>query len=246
MNLQTETVVSGADSLTPTSDRKHRLGTRMVDRLGRVYRYVQAGLVDLVAGNLIQSPAIVTTHLANTPPAVAIGAASFTYTPGATLGLANQYEDGFLQVDTTPGNGFTYGVDGHLAFAPSAAFTLTLKPDDPIQVALTTSSRVGLIQNPYKGVIQMPVTTATGTLMGVAVCVIPASNFGWIQTWGMCSVLIAGTPALGAIVMGPGAVAGAAEIIVAAGTLIVAQIVGNMAQIGVAGKNNFVLLKINP
>lgn len=220
------------------------LGSLGRTRDGRTFRFVKAGAVDLVAGNCIQSPAIVTTHLANTPPAVAVGDTSFVYTPGATLGTANQYAGGLLQVDTAPGNGRAYLIDGHLAFALSTAFTLNLAKDDPITVALTTASRVGLYANPYNGVIQMPVTTATGILVGVAVSAITAGNFGWIQVGGYCPVLIAGTPALGATVMSPGAVAGAAEIIVAAGTLIVAQWVGQMGQIGVAGKNNMVYLKI--
>jgi hypothetical protein len=105
---------------------------------------------------------------------------------------------------------------------------------------------VGLIANPYNGVIQLPVTTATGTLVGIATYIISAGQYGWIQTWGICSVLTTGTPALGAMVMGPGTAAGAAQVVVAAGTLIVAQIIGHMAQVGVDGKNNFVHVRINP
>lgn len=234
----------GQDDFVSSATPAAGLGDRIETDDGRVFRYALAGAVDLVAGNVLQGPAIVPNHLANTPPAVAIGATSFTYTPGASTGTANQYAGGWMQVDTTPGNGYTYEVSGHAAIASSTAFTLYLK--DAIQVALTTSSRVGLIANPYRGVIQMPVTTATGTIAGIATYIITAAQYGWIQTWGICSVLIAGTPALGASVMAPGAVAGAAEVIVAAGTLIVAQWVGNMAQVGVNTKNNAVDLRIRP
>lgn len=243
-NLSSHPVALSGSFFRSTASPDHAIGQLGKSEDGRTYRYVKAGAVDLVAGNVLQSPAIVALHLANTPPAVAVGATSFAYTPGATAAAANFYADGFLQVDTTPGNGYTYGIAGHAAITASTAFTLNLKVDDPIQVALTTSSRVGLIANPYAGVIQMPVTTATGSLVGVASYIITASQYGWVQTGGMASVLIAGTPALGAAVMAPGAVAGAAEVIVAAGTLIVAQFVGHMAQVGVAGKNNFVRLTI--
>lgn len=238
------TVAIGQADFVSSTDKIHRIGARAESDDGRVFRYVKAGAADLVAGNVIQSPAIVANHLANTPPAVAIGAKEFTYTPGATLGTAAQYEDGFLQVDTTPGNGYTYGVASHAAFASATAFTLKLK--DPIQVALTTSSRVGLIANPYNGVIQLPVTTATGTIVGVAGYIITAGQYGWIQTWDLASVLTTGTPALGAMVLGPGTAAGAAQVVVAAGNLIVGQVIGHMAQVGVDGKNNFVHLRINP
>jgi hypothetical protein len=219
----------------------HPLGTRIESQDGRVFRYVKAGAA-LVAGTCVQSPAIVPNHLANTPPIVAAGAKSFVYTPGATLGAADLYADGLMQVDTAPGPGYSYTVDGHAAFASGTAFTLNLK--DPLQVAISATSRVGLMQNKYKGVIQMPITTATGVLVGVSTYVIASGEWGWIQTWGLCSVLTAGTPALGAIVMAPGAVAGAASVVVAAGNLIVAQIVGQMAQVGVDTKYNWIDLKI--
>jgi hypothetical protein len=243
-NLSAHPVALSGPFYTSSASPLHAVGQKGVSDDGRTYRYVKAGAVDLVAGNVLQSPAIVANHLALTAPAVAAGATSFTCTPGATLGTANQYADGFLSVDTTPGNGYTYGISHHAAFASATAFTLYLKKDDPIQVALTTNSRIGLLANPYNGVIQMPVTTATGSLVGVASYIITAAQYGWIQTAGIASVLIAGTPALGAAVMAPGAAAGAAEVIVAAGTLIVAQFVGHMAQVGVSGKNNFVRLNI--
>lgn len=234
-----------SDSWSSSVDQQAPLETRAEDRQGRVYRYARAGIVDLVAGNVLQGAPTIPNHLANTPPIVALGATSFLYTPGATAAAANYYAGGVLVVDTTPGNGYTYGIDSHGAITASTAFTLNLKSDDPIQVALTASSRVGLIPNAYNGVVQMPVTTATGRLVGVAGYVIPATQYGWIQTWGPASVLIAGTPALGASVMAPGAVAGAAEILTTT-NLVVAQAVGTMSQVGVAGKTNVVFLTIRP
>lgn len=244
-NLSSHPVALAKDFYTSDTVQQFPLGQKGVSEDGRVFRYALAASgANLVAGNCIQSSAIVPNHLATTATATAAGATSLTFTPAATGGAANLYAEGYLQVDTTPGNGYTYGVKSHLAITSSVAFTLNLRDDDPIQVALTTSSRLGLIANPYRNVIQMPVTTATGSLVGVAPYALTAATYGWIQTAGLASVLIAGTPALGASVMTPGAVAGAAEVIVAAGTLIVAQFVGHMAQVGVAGKNNFVRLNI--
>jgi hypothetical protein len=233
----------GQDDYVSSATQVHDFGTRVETDDGRVFRYAKAGASDLVAGNVLQGPAVVTAHLANTPPVVALLATSFVYTPGAATGTANQYAGGWLQVDTTPGNGYTYEVSGHGAIASSTAFTLALK--DPIKVALTAFSRVGLMANPYNGVIQFPVTTATGAVVGVAGYIISAGQYGWIQTWGPCSTLIAGTPAMGAGVMTPSTTAGSA-VVVTTTNLVVAQYVGNMLQIGVDGKNNFVDLKIRP
>lgn len=227
-------------SATPTA----KIGARVETDDGRVFRYVKNGAVALVAGNFIQSPAITSAHLATTATATAIGATTLVFTPGAATGTANQYTDGFMGVSVTPGLGYTYEVASHPAIASSVAFNLTLKT--PIQVALTTSSRLGLIMNKHNGVIQAPVTTATGTLVGVATYIIAANEYGWIQTWGLCSALTTGTPALGAMVMWPGTVAGAAQVVVAAGTLIVAQVIGHMAQVGVTGEANFIDLRIQP
>lgn len=242
-NLSSHPVSMSKSFFVSTADPLHALGQMGMDESGRWYRYVKAGASDLVAGNCIQSPATIPNHLANTPPAVAAGATSFVYTPGATGAAADFYADGYLQVDTTPGNGYTLGIAGHLAITSSTAFTLNLKKDDPIQIALTTSSRVGLMPNRCRGVLQFPVTTATGVLVGVASYVITAAQYGWVQTKGPCSTLIAGTPALGAMVLAPSSAAGAA-IIMTTTNLIVAQLVGRMMQVGVDGKNNFVELDI--
>lgn len=247
MNFQPETVAVYNASKDTGSVQQHPIGTRGVDRFGRVYRYVRAGASALVAGECIQSPAIAANHLARTPVAAAIGAVAVTSDVGATAGVANLYARGFLQVDTTPGNGRMYGIDNHLAFdASAAAVQFNLDTSDPIKVALTTSSRVGVIKNPYDGVIQFPVTTATGILVGVAVSAVAAAEYGWIQTWGLCPVLINGTPALGAAVVSPSATTAGSVDVITTTNLVTAQLVGYMAQVGVSTKNNAVYLRIAP
>jgi len=231
----------GADGWTDSSTQFHALGTTAETKDGRVFKYAQCGATATVAGSVYQSAAPVPNHLANTPPAVAIGARSFTYTPGATAGAANLYAEGYLQVDTTPGNGYVYQVAGHAAITSSTAFTLNLI--DAIQIALTTSSRVGLVHNPYKNVIVNP-TTATASVAGVAPYIITATQYGWLQTWGMASVLINGTPAVGVGVIISGTTAGAVDVAAVAAEVNV-RIIGHMAQVGVSTKNNFVNLKIS-
>lgn len=239
-NFAPSPVAVGQDGFTSSSTPAHPLGSKAYTKDGRVFRYAQAGASDLVAGNVQQSAAPIANHLANTPPAVAAGAYSFTYTPGATAGAANLYAEGYLQVDTTPGNGYTYQVAGHAAITSSTAFTLNLV--DPIQVALTTSSRVGLVHNPYKNVIVNP-TTATAAVAGVAPYIITATQYGWIQTWGPCSTLINGTPGVGIGVVVSATTAGAVDVAAVAAEINV-RIIGHMMQVGVSTKNNFVNLHI--
>jgi len=236
----------GQADLISSATAVHQVGTRAESDDGRVFRYVKAGAVALVAGNVLQSPAVTADHLGTTAAATSLGATSIVFAPtSATAVAVNQYEDGLLQVSTAPGEGYTYGVGPHAAFTTSG--TISLKDQVGLQgAALTTASRLGMIQNPYKGVLQLPVTTATGTIVGIATYVIGANQFGWALTWGLCSVLTTGTPALGAMVLGPGTVAGAAQVVVAAGNLVVGQVIGHMAQVGTTGGINFVDVRIRP
>lgn len=244
-NLGNIPEVYGIDEKNYGSTQLHPLGTIGFTKDGRRFRYAKADSgAALVVGNAIQSPAIVPNHLALTAAVTAIGATQTVFTLGATLASANQYAEGYLGVSTTPDLGHQYAVSGHAAVASAGSMTLNLAPDDPVQVAFSTSTRLGLIANPYNGVVQFPVTTATGGLVGIAVSVIPASSFGWLQTHGIGNPLIAGTPALGAMIMSPGTTAGA-SVIVTTTNLIVAQFVGRMSQIGVDGKCNFVYLDID-
>lgn len=226
------------------------LGSKGVTLDGRVYRYVLAGASDLVAGNVIQGPATIANHLAMTPSTIAtfggaIGDKTVRVTPGATAGAANLYADGFIGVDTTPNLGAVQTVDSHLAITSSTAFDVNLSsPQDNWQVAITTSSRLGLMQNPYKGVIQSPVTTATGLIVGVAPYVITAAQYGWIQTAGPAEVLINGTPALQAPVVGTSATTAGAVDVLTTTNLVINPIVGHMMQVGVSTKCNWVMLSI--
>ena len=245
MHFSGPTQITGIQTQEYGTTQLHPLGTIGETRDGRLFRYVKNGAVALTVGDFIQSSADVPNHKTLTPAAAAIGASSVTVTLGATLAAANDYAEGYLMTAVTPGMGRTYQISGHPAAASAATLAVTLAPDDLIQIALTTSSRVHLIANPYNRVIQFPVTTATGVCVGVAVSALPIDNYGWLQTKGACCPLTDGTPALGAHIMVPGAVAGAGEIVVAAGTLIVAQFVGRMIFAGVDNVRNPVFLDID-
>lgn len=237
-NLGAHPSASSLTAFDSSATQTHALGDQMVDKYGRTFRYVKAGASALVAGNVIQSPAQVTTHQTMTPSAAAIGATSVSATLGITNAVtADQYAGGYLVVDTTPGNGYAYVIKSHPAAAASAACVFTL--DEPLKVALTTSSRVSLQANPYKGVIQTPVTTLTGAAIGVAVHPAAASEFCWIQTRGAAPTLVAGTPAVGNAVVVPGTAAGC---VVVDGGIAATVVVGHLLSVGQDGKNVSVLI----
>lgn len=231
---------SGGDTRYNSTALADPPGTLRRDRIGRLWRAVLAGAADLVAGNVIQSPAQVANHIARTAIAAAIGDTTFSLALGATAAAANQYAGGLAIISVTPGLGQELVITGHLAVLSSGTGVFNLDSATPIQVALTTSSKVDLQANPYRGVIQAPVTTATGVAVGVATSVVTAAQYGYVQTWGPCGVLITGTPAVGASVVGTGAVAGAAAI--ASSTL---GVIGRMMVTGVDTACNAVFLQID-
>lgn len=177
---------------TSSTIQQHNPGTLGYDRAGRAYRYCLNGSVALVAGNLIQQAARDTafTDMA-VPAAVAIGSKTITVTLGGTATTANLFVGGTLAITVTPGIGQTFTITSHSVTAASG--TATFQVEEPVQVALSTLSKVTINQNLYAGVIQSP-TARTGKTVGVATFAIPASTatvpvYGWLGTQGVFAVL---------------------------------------------------------
>lgn len=228
------------DLFTHSSTQGLPLGTCGETKDGRKYRYARAGGTNLVAGNLLQSPAEITNHAGLTPTAAAIGATSVTVTLGATAATANQYAEGYLVTSTTPGHGYAYKIKSHPAADASATLVLTL--EDPLIVALTASSTVDMCLNPYAGVIQSP-TTETGVPVGVANYVMTTLYYGWIQTSGIASVLCQGTLAIGETAVVSNGTAGAVES--GADATDPQPIVGRTINAGSDGGNSAIMLSID-
>lgn len=230
----------------------HELGHEVYSR-GRRYKYVMNGAVLQVAGNCLQAPAQVVNHQGRTPVAASIGDKTITMTPLTTAITANQYAGGYISVDATTGDGYAYQIKSHPAWT-SGTMVVTLMDDDPVQVAIATTSLVSLTPGPYgsggasnsNGVIQCPVTTGTNTPVGVSVYPIPASSttvpqFGWIGVYGPFSTLNTGTSAVNSGAIASSAVAGA---VIIAATIGVAPVVGTFMMTGVDAKQTMVFWRL--
>ena len=197
---------SGMPHIIDESAPTHDLGTKVYTSDGRGYRYIKAGDTALVVGNVVQGPAEVTANLQLSIAAVAVGAKTITTTSTPTL-TKNQYAGGYVVIAITPGLGNIYKIKSHPAVT-AAVVTITL--EDPVQVALTTDSKIDLANDPYNGVIQNP-SSATGAVVGVAVKAITAAQYGWVQVEGPCPVLAQGALAIGGTAVASNGTAGAAE-----------------------------------
>lgn len=179
----------------------HELGEKIYTADGRAFRYVKAGGTALNLADLIQSPAEATGNQSVVVAAAAVGDLSVTTTGTVTV-TANEYAGGWIVVtgEASTGTGGMYRIKSHAA-ATAAVCTFYL--EDPVQVAMTATTQVDIVKNPYNGVIQMP-TTPSGAVVGVAVNEIAANYYGWVQTDGVATVKNDGT---GAITVGTPVVA---------------------------------------
>ena len=220
----------------------YQLGQFFLGSNGTGFRFVQAGGSALVVGNVLQSPAIDTQfNDMAVPAAVASGATgAITITNGTTaLSAGNEFEGGSLTVSVTPGLGESYTILGNSTATNGSALNLYL--DRPIRTAWTTSTKVTLRKSPFKGVIQSPATTLTGTPVGVAIYAIPASAYGFVQTKGVGAALSDNTSIIaGSMVSVPSGTAGAVTLQVAG-----LPAVGYAMQAASSGKDIPVFLQID-
>lgn len=145
---------------------------------GRELVLVQNGAVALSAGVLVQSEAEVTAHqkLAMTVPTAypaTAGATQILVTNGATVLNVNKFQGGYAIVAAGTGIGQMLKIASHASAAASATFVVTL--EDAIVTTLDATSKISLLQNPYKNVIINP-TTATGSPVGVSLYALAAST----------------------------------------------------------------------
>lgn len=176
---------------------QHVIGAYIETADGRGFRYCKNGAVATVAGKVYQSSALDATNLQPSGglgvAAVAIGGKTITLSDSLTL-TKNQLANGFLSIAVTPGQGYLYKIESNTAVTGATSAVIELA--DPIQIALTTASKVIVTPHKYNGIVIEP-GTPTGVIVGVAQDIITAAYYGWIQTKGIASVLFTGTGVAG-------------------------------------------------
>lgn len=187
-------IVAGSpgDQFADTSNKRgHPLGSVMAFADGRRYAYSLASATAIATGKLCQQTLNSTDY-----DQLAVGAAAaagdrvVSVTLGSTALTVDQAQDGYLNIEDDAGEGHVYTIKSHPAIGTSAAGDITLY--EKVQVALTTDTTVGVYLNPYSAAIIHP-SPATARLLGVTPVARTASYYGWLQTWGPCSVLVQGT-----------------------------------------------------
>lgn len=153
-------------------------GQRFNTADGREVVLFQAGSVALAAGKLMQHSAAVADHLNLTVTAFTAANAStgtpayLTATLGATKANQNAYAGGFVNVREGSGLGQLLRIQQSSNAAASGTITIYL--EDAPATALSTSSKIDLIAQPYTGVVINP-TTATAAPAGMTLYSVAAS-----------------------------------------------------------------------
>ena len=218
--------VSPEDVFAYSSTQGTDIGAQVTTGDSRLFRYSLVGAVTVVPGQVYQGPTQDTTN--QNPSgglavaAAAVGTNQVTLTGSLTL-AANLLAGGFMVVNTTPGQGYTYKVKSNTAVSSAANCVVTL--EDNLLVALTTASTVVFSKNPYNGTIVAP-ATLTCSVAGVYITPITTAYYGWIQTHGPVGCLETGTGTCGTAlgVLQGGTIGSLAPAI--AGTPIIAYALG--------------------
>lgn len=161
------------------------LGSKWATEDGRTLTLIQNGATALVSGVLVQTqpettafeklaiPAVVANTTGNPPTAGNIGSYQIIVTNGATVMNQNAFAGGYAIIAAGTGIGQSFKIASNPGVAASAAGTITL--EDPIQVALDSTSKVSLLYNPFNNVIIAP-ATETGAVVGSTLYPVSAST----------------------------------------------------------------------
>ena len=182
------------DPYTSYTNQRFPLGQVMEVSDGRIYRFALAGAAALAASNLDSARAMTANFdTLSIQATVAAGATTIPFTNGATALLENELAQGTILVEDVALNlGEVYPIKSNTADGGTGTVTVTLEDNVKVLNALTTSGKVTVRYNPWLGVIihgsppvQLPV--------GIPQAIIGLTEYGWLQTHGVCQCLIEGS-----------------------------------------------------
>lgn len=179
---------------TNETTKRHKLGTVGVTKDGRKFRYAFSNGA-ITAGTLVMELDITNAgHDTDMviPSAVAADSTSVTVTNNAAAIAKNDFADGYLYVNDNAGQGQLYVIKSNAAAGTTSALVLTLEEDDAIDIALTTSSQVGIRTNPFLDCQTWDADDIDGIPLGWAVAAVGDNEYFWCQTHGPVAVLFDG------------------------------------------------------
>ena len=230
---------SGTTSITDALGNDIPLGSVLYYG-DRVFRYGKVGGVALTAGKLVQTIVGTKADHQDLAPTANVAAGEYAIsveTAGTDLTL-NQYAGGYLYVNDGAGQGQCLKIKSNPVHDHSDDPSVVITCHDALATAITTSSKVSLMSDPWSGLVVAP-AAETGAVMGVPVVDMALSAYGWFQTYGPAAVLTVGTLVLGHNAVRSATVAGG----VAPATSDILDIVGTVMLVDVT--TDYSLIKLN-
>ncbi len=194
-----------------TTSGAEKIGQVATTPSGKVFAYAKAGGA-LTAGQITEPVAVTANYATRTlTTAAAIGSTQVTV-PLGTTASADAFIGFYLVVTDGTGKGQgAYYITGNTAATSGNSNTTVVSISGAINVALDTTSVVGLYPNQESTVIQHTAVVTLPTA-GAPVIAITSGNFFWNQVGGYASILSDGAITKGSEVIPSDATAGSVEI----------------------------------
>jgi len=175
-----------------SSTQLYPLGTKLMQG-ERVWRYSKNGGTGLDIAAPLQSAIAVHAEqnddiVVGAASAIGVNTVTLTSTEnldGAPNNEANAFAEGYLIVNDEAGEGQMYKIKENEALVTTGNSIFTLY--DNLTIALTTSSQVGIMKNPYDLVIATTAVMTAG-FAGIPLIAVTASYYFWSQTGGPAPV----------------------------------------------------------
>ena len=159
---------SGTTSITDALGNDIPLGSVLYYG-DRVFRYGKVGGVALTAGKLVQTIVGTKADHQDLAPTANVAAGEYAIsveTAGTDLTL-NQYAGGYLYVNDAAGEGQCLKIASNPAHDHSSDPSVVITCHDALATAITTSSKVSLMSDPWSGLVVAP-AAETGAIMGLS------------------------------------------------------------------------------
>ncbi len=171
-------------------------GQKMELEDGRVFRYCLNDSTATVVGSIYQAVAGDAEFDDEAVQAIrAIGATTVSLTNGTTALAKDELQNGYILFYTSGSpstlKGGAYLIKSNQVAANGATYKVDLKSPEGLVVAIADTDKYSVIHNLWYKVTLFDVSAApTARMTGAAVRIITASYYGFLQTRGICEILV--------------------------------------------------------
>lgn len=174
-------VIYDLNPYSTSTVQMHPLGARAETDDGRKFRYAKAVAATAAGYSYSSAPQDSQFQSMAVNAIEPIGEKTIGITLGTTTVTAGMFVEGYALISYATGIGQFGKIVNHGTGTSGEAINITL--DRPLETALSVTSKVTIVQNPYYNVV-IQATTPVAPVVGLAMNVIGAGEYGWVATGG--------------------------------------------------------------